>query len=442
MSRRMTPLVLALLVSILACALPGSTDPTDIAEQVEATLSAVPPAAPPATEAPATLPPEASSPEPPAPLRVVYVSGGNVWLWEEGLAPRQLTSSGSAARVLISSDGARVAFLRLVDASGFGHTQLRAVNADGTGEMTLLSAAALDALYAPAESTVGIDISQLAFIPGTHALLFNTYRIPEFIGLMKNDDLLRIDADTGTLTTLLAPESGGNFVIAPDGTQVALTTPTAAGLVNVDGTNLRAGLVTFPLVITYSEYLYYPTPVWAPDSSAVGIALPSEDPLASSPSGTTWLIPADGGSATGLGNITAMFFFPFMQFPALSPSLDQVAYARETGTPNVRDLFIAAPSGASEALVTTGEIDWKGWSPDGAHFLYTVGGPFALHLGTVGAPGVPIVTGADPRWISPTEFLYLEYGGGGATLYRRSIAGASATIATLSGDPFAYDFNR
>ncbi len=432
----------AMLVSILGCALPGSVDPAQVAEQVEATLSALTSAAPSVTEAPATLAPEPTSPSPPAPLRVAYTNGGNVWLWEEGLPPQQLTSSGNAARVAISGDGARVVFLRQVDPEGAGHTELRAVNADGTAETTLLGAAALDALYPPVEMTVGIDISQLAFIPGTHDLLFNTYRIPEVIGFFKNDDLLRINTDTGALTTLLAPGSGGNFVLSPDGALVALTTPTSAGLVNSDGTDLRLGLITFPHIITYSEYLYYPTPVWAPDSSAVGIALPSADPLAPSTSGTTWLIPVDGSPAASLGTITGMFFFPFMTYPSLSPSLDHVAYTRDTATPNVRDLLVAAPSGASESLVTTAEIDWRGWSPDGAHFLYTAGGPFALHLGTIGDPGVPIVTGADPLWISSNEFLYLEYGGGGATLYRRSLAGASTSIATLSGDPFAYAANR
>jgi len=440
--RRTFAIAAVLLLSILACRLPTASELEDVAEQVEATLSAVPPEATVVTEAPDTEPPVVITPEGPAPLRVVYTSGGNVWLWEEGLAPQQLTSSGSASRVLISSDGLRVAFLRQVDPTGTGHTELRAVNADGTGETTLLSAAALDALYPPAESIVGTDVSQLAFIPGTHDLLFNTYRIPEFIGFSKPDDLYRINADSGTLTMVLAAGSGGNFVISPDGSQIALTTASSAGLADIDGTNVRAGLVTYPHVITYSEYLFYPTPVWAPDSSAAGIALPSEDPLSPSTSGTTWIMPADGGPATSLGTITAMFFFPFMEHPSLSPSHARVAYARETGTPNVRDLFIAEPSGASETLVATGEIGWAGWSPDGTHFLYTVGGPFALHLGTVGGSGAPIATGDDPRWISPSEFLFLERSGTTATLYRLAIGGSPTTIGTLSGDPFSFNTNR
>ena len=62
------------------------------------------------------------------------------------------------------------------------------------------------------------------------------------------------------------------------------------GIANINGSNLQMDLVTFTPVITYSEYMYTPPPVWALDSSAYGVAIPSEDPLAPNPTGTVWII--------------------------------------------------------------------------------------------------------------------------------------------------------
>jgi hypothetical protein len=437
MNRRTLPALLILVAAGLACAGPGTPDAAEVATQVVATQTALAPATAESAPAPETV----TSPEPhataPPVLRVVYTSGGNVWYLEEGSAALQLTSSGGAARVLISDDGARVAFIRLVDSAG--HGELRAVNTDGTGETVLLSAAGLDALYPPVEATLGNDIAQMAFVPGSHLLLFNTYRIPEFIGYFKNDDVLRIDADTGVLTTLLAPGSGGDFAIAPDGSQLALVTATQAGLVNADGTNLRPSLITFPMVITYSEFLYYPIPVWAADSTAYGLALPPADPLGPSPVGTIWHVPADGTPASILGTVSSNLYFHLVA-SALAPSLDRVAFTRPTGTANVDDLFVAEATGAGESRLATGQVEWHGWAPDGGHYAYTLDGPFALQVGTYGGGAVAAGPGTHVRWISPTEFLYLIYGGGGATLHRGALDGSGSAVATLTGDPYSYDF--
>lgn len=432
--------VVALLLGTLACAAPGTSSPVsedEIATRVAATMTAA------AEEhgspdAPHALPSEESSPTPEPVLRIAYTGGSNVWFYQEGTAPRQVTTSGGAYGVRLSDDGAWVAFLRRE--TGSDHGELRAVRTDGTGEAVLLTPAALDAFYPPTPNVVGTDFSSMHFLPGTHTLVFNTYAIPEFIGLMKRDDLWAINVDDGILTNLLPAGSGGDFAISPDGRQIAVVRPDSLSLVNADGSRLRSGLVTFPRVLTYSEFLYYPLPVWTADSAAVGFVIPSEEPLAPGASGSVWRIPVSGDAPVRLGTITGDCYFPSFGGPLLSPDLARVAFTRPTGTPNVETLFIANADGSSEVSYATGAIEWEGWSPDGVHFAYRLDGPMNLYLGAVGAAPSALPSGMSLEWVNAIKYLYLTGSGTSWTLMLASTSGASLPLASLSSPSMAFDF--
>jgi hypothetical protein len=440
--RRTTLLSLALAAAAMACAVPGLPTPPaagEIATMVAATLAAVDPLSP---GAGASATPEEPAPPPgPAPLRIVYLDAGNVWLLEEGAAPVQLTSGGGARSLRISSDGQRVAYLW--SSTPDAHVELRAVRADGSGATTVLSAAALDALYPIPTGVIGWQLWHFEFIPGTHTVVFTTTGIPEFIGLHRADDLLAVDADSGALTTLLPPGSGGTFAIAPDGSRIAVASPNAIGLVDADGANHRPNLITYPTIITYSEFLFSPPMVWAPDSSAVGMVIPSEDPLAPAPGGAVWRIPAAGGPAVMLGTLTGQLYFPQMGGGSLlSPNLARVAILRDTATPNIRQLVLANADGSGETVYVTDDIQWAGWAPDSTHFVFGQGSPTGLTLGQVGGASAPIGSGTDLRWISPTEFLYLSGSYGAWSLVRGGIGAASTTLVSPAGDFTSFDVNR
>jgi hypothetical protein len=440
--RRVIALVLALAVATMACAVPGlPTLPSadEIATIVAATLMAPEPFEPPAAVTPAPeLPP---TPVTPAPLRIAYTDAGNVWLLEEGGAPVQLTMGGGAHSVRISSDGQRIAYLWSSTPSD--HVELRAVNADGSAATTLLSAAALDALYPLPGGVIGWQLWHFEFIPNTHTIAFTTTGIPEFIGLHRSDDLLTVDADSGALTTLLPPGSGGTFAIAPDGSRIAIASPNAIGLVDADGSSHRPDLITYPTIITYSEFLFSPPLVWAPDSSAVGVVIPSDDPLAPSPGGAVWRIPAAGGPAVMLSTLSGQLYFPQMSGGSLlSPDLARVVILRDTATPNIRQLILANADGTGEMVYVTDDVQWAGWAPDSLHFVYGAGSPTSLVLGQVGGAPAPIGSGTSLRWISATEFLYLTGSYGSWSLVRGGIGGASTTLVSPAGDFVAFDVNR
>lgn len=429
-------LVSAILVlAAIACSIPGLPTPPAGGGGPD---GPTPDAHGPTEAAPPT---DTLAPAPPADVpvsRIVYTDAGNIWVIEEDGTTVQITFDGGASDVFISSDGQRVAYVWRADPAA--HGELRAVDADGSGGATvLLTAAQLDAFYPIAEGTVGTDLSQMAFIPGTHRLVFNTYLIPEFMGFTKHDDLWVIDTDTAVLTSLLPAGDGGDFVIAPDGSEMAVITPTSVGMINVDGTNHRPDLITFPWVITYSEFLFYPLAVWNPGSSMLGAVIPSEDPLVDTVSGSLWEIPADAGGASLSGTISGNFYFHFWQNPGLSPDLSHTAFTRRTG-PDDEDLFLANPDGTGESLYATGDVDWEGWALDSAHFAYTFGTPPGLMIGAPGASPIPVGPGTDFRWVNETEFLYLAGSMGAWTLTRGTIGGPTVPLATPAGDFISYDF--
>lgn len=140
-----------------------------------------------------SVPPTERGTSPPTPtevLRIAYTSAGNVWLIEGADPPMQLSHTGHADQVLLSSDGVLVAYVHNdFDGDVF---ELRTVNTNGSGDRLILDQADFNSLYPLAEARHFLP-SQMAFLSGTHQLLFNTQAIFESPDLLKNDDVLSID---------------------------------------------------------------------------------------------------------------------------------------------------------------------------------------------------------------------------------------------------------
>ncbi|HEY44887.1 MAG TPA: hypothetical protein G4O11_12980 [Anaerolineae bacterium] len=438
-------MLLSLILLSLACGLPGlspTPDDSELATSVAATLTAETPPQPHGTISEQTQSPLVSTltstTPPPSVLRIVYTDDGNVWLIEDSNPPIQLTSSGDANQVLISSDGMKVAFVRRT--SPDNPVEIGSVNIDGSGELTLFGPAQFDTLY-PLDDYLHHDLSSLAFVPGTHHLMFNTRAVPEGPGLIKHDDLLLLDADTGVFRTIFSPGSGGDFTLSPDGNQIAITKPTGISLANIDGSNMRSNLITYAQVITYSEFNYYPLPVWSPDSSAIGVVIPSPDPFDTPTSGAIWRVQAEGGAKVNLGTILGDFYFTQTSYSLMSPMLDRVAYLSETPTPNIYDLFLATADGSGETLYASGDIQWHGWAPDNIHFVFAMGSPLDLHLGRSGSAPLPLCSGLNLRWIDDVNFLCLSGAFGSWTLMKGEIGGTVTPLASPLGDFVSYDFD-
>ncbi len=220
----------------------------------------------PTTESPTqpvetAAPPSSPTPAPPAALAVAYIKDGNVWLWQQATGSRPLTSTGNVSDVALSDDGLVAAFTRQVDEL---NSELWAVNKDGSAERRLASLDEMKALVGSRldANASGIAPFQIGWKPGTHLLAFNTRPVFDGPGLIGYDDLYLVDTDTLEKKTLLESGQGGMFHYSPDGSYLAVVTSTSIHLMPAEGGAPRL-LLQYPQISTYSEYLYYPTPIWA-----------------------------------------------------------------------------------------------------------------------------------------------------------------------------------
>ena len=316
MRRAIAPVFLATFLAVMACNLPVPASPTVEAPrppadasvtstaEIQEAGSGAEPTPSPSLESPSQVALE--TPSAPS-LRVVFTDNGNLWLRDDLQPALPLTDFGSVAEVALSHDGSLIAYVLRDPLEGTA--ELRSVRADGTGDQALLTAANFDALYVLGER-IHTTLSQWAFVPGTETLLFNTRGVFEGPGIAKNDDLLAIHARTGERTLLLNPGAGGDFTHSPDNSQLALVRPDSIGFASIDGSNPRAEVLEYPPVMTYSEYFFYPLPVWSSDGSAVLAAIPAEDPFATPSTGTLWWVPSDGSSPSAGPTLAGTCFAP------------------------------------------------------------------------------------------------------------------------------------
>jgi Tol biopolymer transport system component len=445
---QLAPFALALLLSLLACALgpPGATPlpPQSVATAVAATLTAIGPGiaelpslTPETVQDTATMTPSAAAQHRPS---VAFVQAGQLWLASPGTGPRQLTTSGGVEMVRISSDGRRIIFTYRPKPDD--PAELRALNADGTNETILLTPAQMDSLEPPAGFVTHNEPSQMIFIPGSHALLLNLRGVAQGPGLLKYDDLWRLDADGGSLTPIFPAGQGGDITISPDGTTMTISRPESIGMSSIDGSRLRSDLITFPIITTYSEYSFRPHVGWNPDSQAAGVVIPSPDPLAAAPTGEVWVIARDGGLASRLAMIPGQFFFFGQGSPSLlSPDLSRVAFVRQTPTANQSELLIANADGSDEMGYGTGSYRWLGWSPDSRHFAFIstlASGPMIM-VGSIGEAPAPVAPGQSLTWISESGFISLQGSSTSWSLMLGDLDGRNELLASDGGEFPAYD---
>jgi len=436
-----------LILATLACKylpprtpVPEPTLPPEdvIATSVAATIIAGGGEAPTADVPTEEAPIEESTPEPPSLLRVAFVKDGDVWFWEEGSAAAQITALGDVVSVYLSSDGLVAAFIRQYD---WNNEEIYAVNTDGINVRPLVTLADFASMLTLKTALTALPY-QIAWVPGTHTLAFNTRFTFEGPGLILPDELRLVDADTVTLSILMPPGTAGDFYYSPDGSQIALVNGTMISVVDANGTN-RRDLLTFPLIITYSEYTYYPPVFWSPDGSFLRGVIPGEDPLAVPPDPTTvWHLPANGSGASSLLSITTAPFF--QEIAALSPDLNKLAYITviTPGAPPIVDLHISNADGSSDVIYVNGGYGFECWSEDNEHFIYTQNGHFP-RLGRLGDPPLDL-TGitlmVNPNWVDETRFIYLNRLSGSWELWLRELGTPGMLLASTTGHIIRYDF--
>jgi hypothetical protein len=307
----------------------------------------------------------------------------------------------------------------------------------------MLSKEDFNSLYPSPAGTEGFDIGQMSLRPGTHNLYFNTLEVFEGLGYRNTNDLFMIDLDSGELTGILPAGAGGDFIFSPNGYKIAIIRPDSISVVNGDGSDYLPEIFTYSPVITYSEFQYYVQPVWSEDADTIGIALPSDDPLADDAFGEVWLIPSNGDPPLSQGRISGDFYFSqVFSHSSLSPQLDRVAFTRPTDVPNQRELFIANADGSEERLFDSGAINWEGWAPDGVHFVYSADDPTDLIVAVDGGTPLFNLNGVDLHWIGEDQYLLLSGSPGNWSIILGQLDGSREVISNPAGDFVDYDVSE
>lgn len=423
-----------------------STPPPVVATATAATAEPASPQPPTATPPPAaTVPVEAGFV-----CQLAYADDNTLACLSEAQKPIPIAETNFVEHPFgkpeISGDGAWVAY----SVTGLQATELWVVEVgqlqgeDGLGLPRRLLADSTKISPALFRMQMGNQSYPLryAWQPGTHTLFFNTYTVVEGSEVgprqVPNNDLWQVDAVTGQVTAVLPANSAELFALSPDGQWVAWASFEKVGRMRVDG-SAKQELLTFPPILTYSEYAYVPQLTWQTDSTAFNFVLPSPDPMAADTSAGFYRAGVTESAAQLLATVPGNFVFGGGGIvPAFAPDGTHVVYA-QINTSDVVTFHVVKADGTavkSEALPPSQTFGFVGWAPDGQRMavtLYPQGGLYVEDLaGQRTIVGGDELLTTDVKWRDAQSFYF--FGGGmgqTSSYYLVSLADGKVTTEEL-----------
>ncbi len=345
---------------------------------------------------------------------MAYVIDGKLYLQDGSHPSVQLTSSGEDRSPVFSDDGERLVFYR-----GVLSHNVYMINADGSQEQALVTRDLLTSLGLGYDAST--ELRSMAFIPGTHQLLFNTHQFQPTgvepddanrLSAKPNQDLLLVDADTAEIKQLLAPGQGGIFQVSPDGKLIGVQTLDHIEVIGLDGQLIHNDLATYPAAWLYNSQ---PDIYWAQDSSRLSVVLPIPTGSALDSPGpqprTVWQYFMNGGPVTQIQLSPP----PIGNSFSISPDGDWIAYTYyyypgQTDPATATGTYIGRlPDGGSQLAASVesyGLPESFRWSPDNTHFIFS-NEQSQLFLGDVSGQITPLAAGQFLGWINDRQYLYL-----------------------------------
>jgi DNA-binding beta-propeller fold protein YncE len=284
-----------------------SPSPSPTATPTNPTPTPSPTAAPTLTPTPTQVPTPGASIGQSA--LVAFIKDGDILIWDEATGQsRTIFDSGDVIRVELSDDGELAAFLRrsYFEADGFDrHEQsaLWVVELDGENPRELVSAQELRDLLTAAE-TDSTNIPEMAWIPGTHNLLYSGWKyfvVAEGESHATPEGMYSVDADTLERTVLAPAGNSLGFVPSPNGGKIALISTTDVRVMNADGSIQSQAILNYPA--TGVPMRLIPEGVWTQDASALLVAAPTESGPVPESNIVIWRVPVDGSPAHPLATI-------------------------------------------------------------------------------------------------------------------------------------------
>jgi hypothetical protein len=345
-------------------------------------------------------------------LWLVADSGTSIRLTEEGGIP------GYVRFTDFSDDNRLVAFTLSVDTEYTGDLWVAA--ADGSGVRRLVGG---DELMALADSEPGpghVDFTKVAWVPGTHLLIYIPYlRYQGDYTQEAYDPLPSVDADTGEQSLFLEPGAGGYVTFSPDGTKMAVARPDRVNVMTIE--DKENPLVNFP-ILQFPYSLFIPQPVWENNSSSVLVTVPAEagvDPDIQPLPMAVWRLPVDGSPPLPVGQFNGdIFLYSSPDSNTAVYVVPHKIYVEQQWPTEVR---LASTDFSMDNLIDNdfGGWNWGGWSPDSRHFVYWKAGSDGIRqlmLGNICNHVTPLTEYSESSsfepwfvgWLDNQSFLFLH----------------------------------
>lgn len=415
-------------------------------------------------------------------LRIAYELEGQTWEWREetGTAvplPPEATPETKTDGML-SPNGRFLATLRRPDENTF---ELWISAADGSSPRQLIAITPAEVYERYPQATgVGLNFGWV-----NESLI--SYRFePTFDGLggVPLQTLSVVDVANGRSWPILPPDVAWDYQFTNDGQQLLALTETGVQVINTaDGTvqfdialdivvPFEQGITYIPdgqrLLVytaagialinpddgTFSEipldfapigaghYSILPPRYWLENETQF-YTLTSSDDVWNDPNATftVWLVDVSVHSAMPLNTFTG-----FLLSAELSPDRSKVAFWTQK-MDNSRKFYLADVQTGEQFLYDDGRLlEFIGWSPDSAHFLYKPAESPQPILGDICAGARPltdiqITLNGNIQWVDDQHLMVLEGAPGGSQpLKLMTLDGQSTLVATLTGDYPAFQF--
>lgn len=347
-------------------------------------------------------------------LREAYISKSDVYIQDGGQQPVRLTHSGQASHsVLISDDGQQIAF-------SCGTNRWCAVNADGTGERTLVTPEQMIP-FGEIYSHECLEFYNLSFVSNSHQLLFFTWiRCKGGEGhIQRNDDLWLADADTGKLRQLRDLKQGGNFLAAPNGKWIAVQTVDHIDVIDMQGQFIYRNLVTHAPIDDYYG-IWWAKMFWTSDSSEL-IVVPTDIPpgTGSAMLSMVWRYSMDSGAGIKIELNPAPVYGAYV----VSPDGNWLAYTYDpdagVGKDETRGVYLGDLRDGTSKLLYVPSVNertgypeispvyYDGWSPDSIYYLVHDMNS-RIFLGSIRGEFVPLGRWSSAMWIDNRRYLLDE----------------------------------
>jgi uncharacterized protein YraI len=340
---------------------------------------------------------------------IVYVDQGELFMLylaeENGQLTagqvRQLTSTGGITGVWVNPDGRQLAYLREEAPSN----ALYILNLTTNTLQRIAGGDTLPALPGLGTSAQTRYLDQVQWSANGERLVFNTRVLPQEPGTGPAYDLWTVRPGAAPVEQIPANTGGAIFALSAQD-ELLLSSATTIMRADLNGTTPQT-VLSFDLVNTSSEYLYFPSAQWTAAGDRAYVAIPAATPPARNADYGLWRIPAGGGPGEQIGRLAVN--------PIASPLYwntdgTRLAYVRSPGgLAGNTQLHLADSDGQNDTVYERGRnLYFLAWGIDPTTFLYRGNGYVAVGRAGTDPTSSLIPAGQEVtagRWLNRDYFL-------------------------------------